>query len=101
MAECQKDLMQQGKPYPRTCAKCGLGPCKVYGAGGLKMSDADDNLRDRVEGVAHQAYAQLRGSCRTQLTDALLMAWEDLEEDRKNVIMHVAMAVARDIRNRV
>lgn len=24
---CQKQLMKEGKSYPRTCAECGLGPC--------------------------------------------------------------------------
>lgn len=27
MSTCNKTLMAQNKPYPRTCAKCGLGPC--------------------------------------------------------------------------
>jgi len=27
MNECQRILMHKGQPYPRTCAKCGLGPC--------------------------------------------------------------------------
>ena len=25
---CQQVLMTLGKPYPRTCEDCGLGPCK-------------------------------------------------------------------------
>jgi hypothetical protein len=24
---CSETLRSQGKPYPRTCKKCGLGPC--------------------------------------------------------------------------
>lgn len=24
---CSQDLLLAGKPYPRTCARCGLGPC--------------------------------------------------------------------------
>lgn len=24
---CNQTLQLQGKPYPRTCKKCGLGPC--------------------------------------------------------------------------
>lgn len=24
---CQKQLMKEGKSYPRTCEECGLGPC--------------------------------------------------------------------------
>ncbi|SER54598.1 MULTISPECIES: hypothetical protein [Pseudomonas] len=27
-SQCQQELRAQGKPYPRTCAVCGLGPCK-------------------------------------------------------------------------
>lgn len=25
---CNEILRREGKPYPRTCADCGLGPCK-------------------------------------------------------------------------
>lgn len=28
MAECSQALRDQGKSYPRTCAICGLGPCR-------------------------------------------------------------------------
>jgi hypothetical protein len=28
MAICNEQLKTEDKPYPRTCAKCGLGPCK-------------------------------------------------------------------------
>lgn len=27
MSTCNKTLQEQGRPYPRTCAKCGHGPC--------------------------------------------------------------------------
>lgn len=27
MSECQKVLRAEGKPYPRTCSRCFLGPC--------------------------------------------------------------------------
>lgn len=30
MSQCTKDLLAANKPYPRTCAECGLGPCKRY-----------------------------------------------------------------------
>jgi hypothetical protein len=26
---CTYELRKQGVPYPRTCAECGLGPCKA------------------------------------------------------------------------
>lgn len=28
MPECMKELQAAGKPYPRTCAVCSLGPCR-------------------------------------------------------------------------
>ena len=30
MSQCTEDLRKAGKTYPRTCAECGLGPCKRY-----------------------------------------------------------------------
>lgn len=27
-SRCSDELREQGKPYPRTCMECGLGPCK-------------------------------------------------------------------------
>ena len=27
---CNEDLKKENRPYPRTCADCGLGPCKKY-----------------------------------------------------------------------
>jgi hypothetical protein len=27
MSTCNKTLLDLGQPYPRTCAKCGFGPC--------------------------------------------------------------------------
>jgi hypothetical protein len=32
MSTCNKALQEAGNPYPRTCAKCGLGPCVGYAA---------------------------------------------------------------------
>ena len=34
---CSKTLREQGKPYPRTCAVHGLGPC-IDGTGAVKCS---------------------------------------------------------------
>jgi hypothetical protein len=28
MTECQQELRAAGRPYPRTCPICGLGPCQ-------------------------------------------------------------------------
>jgi hypothetical protein len=30
VSACTYDLRAANKPYPRTCAECGLGPCKRY-----------------------------------------------------------------------
>lgn len=27
---CQRELLAAGKPYPRTCSVCGLGPCQTH-----------------------------------------------------------------------
>lgn len=29
LVNCTKKLQAAGKPYPRTCAECGLGPCRA------------------------------------------------------------------------
>lgn len=29
-SRCTQDLRAAGKAYPRTCAECGLGPCRRY-----------------------------------------------------------------------
>lgn len=31
MSECNEDLRSKGRVYPRTCALCGLGPCRNLG----------------------------------------------------------------------
>jgi hypothetical protein len=53
---CQKDLMALGKPYPRTCQDCGLGPCKNIVATPVALQLAKD--LDRVG--AHLSAAELR-----------------------------------------
>lgn len=29
LANCTQKLKAAGKPYPRTCAECGIGPCSA------------------------------------------------------------------------
>jgi len=53
---CQKDLMALGKPYPRTCQDCGLGPCKNIVATPVALQLAKD--LDRVG--AYQSANELR-----------------------------------------
>lgn len=38
--KCTQILRAAGKPYPRTCAECGLGPCRVYGSAALPTTPA-------------------------------------------------------------
>lgn len=57
---CQQALRLQGKPYPRTCEVCGLGPCKdkravadvvgamVDGTVQAGLLDAIDQLIERL-----------------------------------------------------
>lgn len=39
---CNKDLQALDQPYPRTCADCGLGPCKKYPSFPLKRATSKD-----------------------------------------------------------
>jgi hypothetical protein len=37
---CQHVLRREGKPYPRTCERCRLGPCPFYNRDGTPLSAA-------------------------------------------------------------
>jgi hypothetical protein len=39
MAECSYELRDAGKPYPRTCALCGLGKCQKGLTIGVKQAE--------------------------------------------------------------
>ncbi len=45
MSKCTKDLQALGGAYPRTCAECGLGPCKRYPRQASQPMTADAMLR--------------------------------------------------------
>lgn len=56
MAICSQSLRAQGKPYPRTCAVCGLGPCRFMQPGFEPMNQNpfsfEENARlAAIEGV--------------------------------------------------
>jgi hypothetical protein len=40
VVECNKSAQAAGKPYPRTCPLCGLGPCQFVKA----AADATEDL---------------------------------------------------------
>lgn len=42
MHNCNQTLQEEGKAYPRTCAACGLGPCK-------RQPKPEENLADTFE----------------------------------------------------
>lgn len=42
MAECSDELRRNGKPSPRTCAHCGLGPCPFREPKDSAMSSTED-----------------------------------------------------------
>lgn len=50
---CALELRQQGQSYPRTCADCGLGPCKKVSAAAMAQDarDAPDSELDAARGV--------------------------------------------------
>lgn len=50
MTECNNDLKNTGKPYPRTCARCGLGPCNAAGEMPVQMTEPASALGVQVAG---------------------------------------------------
>jgi hypothetical protein len=55
---CQKYLMTQDKPYPRTCAECGLsGPCKYF----TDHLKSIGELTSRKVFVVYEAYSDGSG----------------------------------------
>lgn len=52
---CQKHLRAQGKPYPRTCAVCRLGPC-VYDTVPAKMSKPSEKHMEAAREIAKGWY---------------------------------------------
>ena len=52
MSICSKVLRDQGKPYPRTCAVHGLGPCDASDLGGeYKLSHLLEEAAKYVTGA--------------------------------------------------
>ena len=49
MSECNQILRMNHKPYPRTCAKCGIGPCQIVqqanGLGKVTISMTPEEFR--------------------------------------------------------
>ena len=71
MSICQREERAAGRPYPRTCPTCKLGPCSRS----TMTTDPKDaeiaRLRDAIEKAEQQAdYGQI-DACRRILSDAL------------------------------
>jgi hypothetical protein len=54
---CNHDLQAEGRPYPRTCADCGIGPCKKHGNGN---SHAAVTPKDLARAILAMNYGALR-----------------------------------------
>lgn len=55
---CQRKMMQSGKPYPRSCPRCGLGPCPFYGkyVASPKTTPPSVSARELAEGIIETAH---------------------------------------------
>lgn len=68
MKRCSQELQAEGRPYPRTCAVCGLGPCK----GPSLPSDPIHDLADAILRLQHVFRRQ-----RIEPAIITLSSWED------------------------
>ena len=74
MEQCAYELRCQGRAYPRTCAECGLGPCKYQNKPPIPETaptDAERKLALAVKALRH-ARDQIRHP--DQLIDDALAA---------------------------
>ncbi len=90
MSECQKKLINEGKPYPRTCPVCGLGPCQE-----LSPSDNESHITmlTDVEKIAKVCHEVNRAYC-ISIGDNSQLPWDDSpdwqkESARKGVQFHI------------
>jgi len=67
---CNKDLQADNQPYPRTCADCGLGPCKKY----PKTAPRPTTAKDLAAAIMGMNYGDLKSVARD-----LAAACEDKE----------------------
>lgn len=90
MAECNEDLRIAGKAYPRTCAKCGLGPCKIYSNEKVRLDARVDDPENAARVVHQHAIFQLGSAARKNdqsakdtwfdIAVALERAWPSLDK---------------------
>lgn len=61
MSECSEELRAADKPYPRTCAICGIGSCIKRHAPAVQPTELETlraenaRLRKALEAIANQA----------------------------------------------
>jgi hypothetical protein len=68
---CIRGLQLAGKPYPRTCPACGLGPCKIPSV---------PNPETRTEQDSVATISKMEVVAETTITEQEPVAWVDLEE---------------------
>jgi hypothetical protein len=57
---CNKDLIANGQPMPRTCARCGIGPCKKGAqASGEPVSGSVKEIGNRIVKLTHREIVTL------------------------------------------
>ncbi len=57
MNDCNEERRRDGLDYPRTCARCGLGPCPEIKANGLVITVPTEvylAYEDRARSIAEQ-----------------------------------------------
>lgn len=52
MSDCNEALRREGKPYPRTCAICGLGKCNLVPAPAFDERPFTNAEKDRISSIS-------------------------------------------------
>lgn len=68
MSECQRDMMASGKPYPRSCPTCGLGPCQKYEKGDYPTNFPEEAKKPVNQNISDK---ELAAQYRDELARAL------------------------------
>jgi hypothetical protein len=79
---CSQQLWADGKQAPKTCADCGLGPCRVRQDNRAPIARARDNFLASEEGVRLQSGATSGQYLRNRLEAAFVAGWNAKERER-------------------
>lgn len=76
MSDCSERLRRAGFPYPRTCARCGLGPCAVPAAAEIDApGPAYRDATDLAAQIAAKVFVHVVDRPRRDELAALLAAF--------------------------